>query len=221
MDRRVGLFRAGPRRFPIRAVRFHPKHFPTAQRESILFVQLVHYNRISANEMLQEVVEDMANRIGGRHIHLDFHTSELIGGVASKFDPDAFAETLKRAHVDSVTLFSRCHHGMLYYDSKLFPESVHPHLCDRKLLEHQAEACHRRGIDVNLYTTVCWDKRVADSHPEWICIDEDGALQDYKKAKYFEAGFYKNLCRQHRIPRFSEGAIRGGHPDDSRGRRLV
>jgi hypothetical protein len=93
-----------------------------------------------------------------------------------------------------VTLFSRGHHGMLYYDSKLFPEAVHPHLGDRRLLEHQAEACHRRGIDVNLYTTVCWDKRVADLHPEWICIDEDGALQDYKKTKYFEAGFYKNLC---------------------------
>ncbi len=131
---------------------------------------------------------------GGRHIHLDFHTSEQIEGVASMFDPDAFAETLKCAHVDSVTLFSRGHHGMLYYDSKLFPEAVHPHLGDRRLLEHQAEACHRRGIDVNLYTTVCWDKRVADLHPEWICIDEDGALQDYKKTKYFEAGFYKNLC---------------------------
>ncbi len=136
----------------------------------------------------------MPNPIGKRQIHLDFHTSGLIQGVAAKFNPDAFADTLKQAHVDSITLFSRGHHGMLYYDSSLFPEFVHPHLCDRQLLEHQAEACHKRGIDVNLYTTVCWDKRITDLHPEWVCIDENGTLMDYKGAGYFDAGFYKNLC---------------------------
>lgn len=134
------------------------------------------------------------NRIGARQIHLDFHTSPLIEKIASQFDAMQFAQTLKDAHVDSITLFTRGHHGMLYYDSELFPEYVHPHLCDRKLLEHQAEACHQLGIDVNLYTTVCWDKRIADTHPEWICIDENGLLQDYKGNQYFEAGFYKNLC---------------------------
>lgn len=134
------------------------------------------------------------NRIGARQIHLDFHTSELIENVGARFDPEEFARTLKDAHVDSITLFTRGHHGNLYYDSKLFPEYVHPHLADRQLLEHQAEACHRHGIDVNLYTTVYWDKRIADEHIDWICIDENGALQDYKGKGFFEAGFYKNLC---------------------------
>ena len=52
-----------------------------------------------------------------RQVHLDFHTSELIPGVADSFDPDEFASTLAAAHVNSVTCFARCHHGYLYYDT--------------------------------------------------------------------------------------------------------
>lgn len=134
------------------------------------------------------------NQIASRQIHLDFHTSELIEGICSEFDAEEFASTLEKAHVNSITLFSCCHHGNLYYDSKLFPEMVHPHLAHRDLLREQTEACHHHGIQVNLYTTIRWNKAVADAHPEWICIDESGALQDFKGKGYFEAGFYKNLC---------------------------
>lgn len=133
-------------------------------------------------------------RIPFRQIHLDFHTSEQIENVCSEFDAEEFATTLEKAHVNSITLFSCCHHGMLYYDSKKYPEMVHPHLVHRDLLREQTEACHRHGIEVNLYTTIRWNKPVADEHPEWICIDETGALQDYKGRGYFEPGFYKNLC---------------------------
>ena len=129
-----------------------------------------------------------------RQIHLDFHTSEAIQGVCSEFDAEEFAQTLEDAHVNSITLFSCGHHGNLYYDSKIFPEMVHPGLAHRDLLREQSEACRRHGIQVNLYTTIRWNKRIADMHPEWICIDENGALQDYKGKGYFEAGFYKNLC---------------------------
>jgi hypothetical protein len=134
------------------------------------------------------------NEIRSRQIHLDFHTSEFIQNIGSKFDHEEFAQTLQDSHVNSITLFTRCHHGMLYYDSKLFPQNVHPHLANRNFLRDQVEACHKRDIHVNLYTTVCWDKKVADEHPDWICIDENGFLSDFKGKAYFEAGFYKNLC---------------------------
>ena len=129
-----------------------------------------------------------------RQIHLDFHTSEKIQGVCAEFDAEEFAQTLEDAHVNSITLFSCGHHGNLYYDSKKFPTWVHPGLVHRDLLREQANACRKRGIQVNLYTTIRWNKRIADKHPEWVCIDENGALQDYKGKGYFEAGFYKNLC---------------------------
>jgi hypothetical protein len=54
-----------------------------------------------------------------RQIHLDFHTSEKIPGVGSKFKAEQFQEMLKLGHVDSVTLFSKCHHGMSYHDTQV------------------------------------------------------------------------------------------------------
>jgi hypothetical protein len=100
-----------------------------------------------------------------RQIHLDCHTSEKIAGIGADFDADRFADTLQRAHVNSVTLFSRCHHGWIYHDTK-FEDLKHPHLeCD--LLPLQMEACRARGIQTPVYVTVGWDERAAREHPEW------------------------------------------------------
>ena len=82
-----------------------------------------------------------------RQIHLDFHTSEAIEGVCSEFDAEEFAQTLADAHVNSITLFSCGHHGNLYYDSKMFPEMVHPHLAHRDLLREQAEPLYNHSLE--------------------------------------------------------------------------
>lgn len=91
-----------------------------------------------------------------RQVHLDFHTSEQIPGIGSRFNGEQFAETLKKAHVNSITCFSRCHHGMIYHDTR-FTEARHPHLtCN--LLGEQIAACHAAGIRVPIYITVGWDE---------------------------------------------------------------
>jgi hypothetical protein len=125
-----------------------------------------------------------------RQIHLDFHTSEHIAGIGSEFDPDEFADTLAAAHVDSINLFARCHHGWMYYDSARFPERRHPHLT-RNLLKEQIDACHARGILAPIYTTIEWDHLTARQHPEWLVIDEQGRQVGTPP---FEAGFYRRLC---------------------------
>jgi len=125
-----------------------------------------------------------------RQIHLDFHTSPHIPGVGADFDPDEYADTLARAHVNSVTTFARCHHGHIYYDSKLNPERIHPSLTHVDLLKQQIEACHARGIKAPIYTTVQWDKLTAQQHPEWLCTDDDGFVGH---TGYFAAGFYEFL----------------------------
>jgi hypothetical protein len=53
-----------------------------------------------------------------RQIHLDFHTGPRIRDVGVDFDARDFARTMKAAHVDSVTVFAKCHHGHLYYETK-------------------------------------------------------------------------------------------------------
>ncbi len=125
-----------------------------------------------------------------RQVHLDFHTSQHIAGIGDAFDPDEFADTLQRAHVNSVTCFARCHHGYIYYDTRLNPERKHPHL-ERNLLAEQIEACHKRGIRVPIYTTIQWDHYTAEQHPEWLALDADGKVQGTPP---YEAGFYRNLC---------------------------
>ncbi len=100
-----------------------------------------------------------------RQIHLDFHTSPFIEGVAADFDAQVFARRMREAHVNSVTVFAKCHHGMSYYPTVL--GEVHPHLEGRDLLGEVIEALHREGIRAPVYTTVVWEERVADLYPEW------------------------------------------------------
>lgn len=131
-----------------------------------------------------------------REIHLDFHTNETIKNIGERFDPEEFAQTLKKAHVNSVTLFARCHHGMIYYDSKKNPERVHPNLVNKNLLKEQIEACRKIGIRTPVYTTVQWDYYTSQRHREWLCIDENGQSigESGRKQEPFEAGFYETLC---------------------------
>ena len=107
-----------------------------------------------------------------RQIHLDFHTSPLIPDVASEFDPDRFARTLADAHVNSVTLTAKCHHGMCYYPTQTGHQ--HPALHGRDLLGEQLAALHRHGIRAPLYTTIGWEEDAAARHPEWRQCLPDG-----------------------------------------------
>lgn len=125
-----------------------------------------------------------------RQIHLDFHTSEHITGIAEQFDPQEFAATLKKARVNSVTCFGRCHHGYLYYQTNAFPERHHPHL-KRNLLKEQIEACHKQGIRVPIYTTIQWDHFSSRANPDWLTIDEHGKPMG---TPIYEPGFYRFLC---------------------------
>jgi hypothetical protein len=122
-----------------------------------------------------------------RQVHLDYHTSEKIPGVGSKWDPEAFVRTLQEARVNSVTCFSRCHHGMIYHDTRF--EARHPHL-EVNLLKEQIDACHSAGIRVPIYITVGWDEFMAARHPEWIETDPDGKRRG---AGPLQAGWRK-LC---------------------------
>lgn len=101
-------------------------------------------------------------------VHLDFHTSPDIEGIGSHFDKEAFAKTLKDAHVDLITVFAKCHHGYSYYPTQL--GTMHPHL-SFDLLKAEVDACHSVGVKAPIYITMGWSKKDADEHPEWHQID--------------------------------------------------
>jgi hypothetical protein len=108
-----------------------------------------------------------------RQVHLDFHTPGSIPNVGADFDPKAFAETVAAAHVDSMTVFSRCHHGYSYHPTKI--GTMHPGL-NFDLLGAQIDALHGIGVRAPIYITVGWDELAADEHPEWLQIDSTGRI---------------------------------------------
>lgn len=127
-----------------------------------------------------------------RQIHLDFHTSPFIDGVCADFDADAFADQLVKAHVNSVTVFAKCHHGQCYYPTKTGVQ--HPALEGRDILGEQLEALRKRDIRCPIYTTVVWEEDVAQKHPEWHQLKKNGSFAAWHMATdrmTEQAGYWK------------------------------
>jgi hypothetical protein len=114
-----------------------------------------------------------------RQVHLDFHTSPAISGIGQDFNARHLAATMKRAYVNSVTVFAKCHHGHLYYNTSR-PER-HPGLKrGLDLLGEQVDALHREGIRAPIYISVQCDEFAANTHPEWMARNLD--LKSVKSA---------------------------------------
>jgi len=107
-----------------------------------------------------------------RQVHLDFHTSEHIGGIGARFQRRQFQAALQLGHVNSITVFAKCHHGWSYYPTKV--GQPHPHL-KIDLLKAQIEACHEIGVRAPIYLTLGWSAQDARQHPEWTVRQRDGS----------------------------------------------
>jgi len=105
-----------------------------------------------------------------RQIHLDFHTSEKIENIGKDFDKAQFQEMLQKGHIDSITVFSKCHHGWAYHPSKA--NQTHPHL-DFDLLGAMIDAAHEINVNTPIYLSAGLDEKVTRSHPEWLFRNKD------------------------------------------------
>ena len=100
-----------------------------------------------------------------RQVHLDFHTSEKLADIGSKFSKEQFQKALKLGHVNSITLFAKCHHGWAYFPSTA--NEIHPGL-DFDLLGSQIEAAHEIGVKTPVYISAGFDEKLARRRPEWL-----------------------------------------------------
>jgi hypothetical protein len=121
-----------------------------------------------------------------RQIHLDFHTSPHIPGIGAKFDKKHWQETLKEAAVDSITLFSKCHHGWSYHPTNV--GKTHPHL-SFDLLRAQYDATKEAGINAPIYLSAGTDNLMSDVHPDWRELDKGGAYVGWENGA-FRASFH-------------------------------
>ena len=123
-----------------------------------------------------------------RQVHLDFHTSEAIKSIGQSFDKSQFQECLRKGHVDSITLFSKCHHGWAYHPS--VKNEMHPHL-GFDLLAQQIEAAHEIGVKTPVYLSAGLDEKMAKRHYEWLIRDENGKTNWVDS---FDVPGYHQLC---------------------------
>ena len=135
-----------------------------------------------------------------RQVHLDFHTSEAIDGIGSAFSKEQFQEMLKLGHVNSITVFSKCHHGWAYHPSEA--NEMHPHL-HFDLLGAQIEAAHEIGVKTPVYLSAGVDEKAFWKHPEWWFIgevDEKPVSPDLTVPGFhclcFNTGYLEYLAKQ-------------------------
>lgn len=121
-----------------------------------------------------------------RQVHLDFHTSEAITPIGTHFDKKQFQDMLKLGRVDSITVFSKCHHGWAYHPSEA--NEIHPGL-SFDLLGAQIEAAHEIGVKTPVYLSAGLDEKLARRHPEWLVrdfTDTTGWAKDFMEPGYHE-----------------------------------
>ncbi len=134
-----------------------------------------------------------------RQVHLDFHTSELVP-VGNNFSKEQFQKCLKAGHVDSVTVFSKCHHGWSYHPTEV--NEMHPQL-KFDLLGAQLEACREIGVNAPVYISAGFDEKEYLKRPEWRwCPSPDKAEnEEYNNEVHFHVlcfntGYLDFLCKQ-------------------------
>lgn len=124
-----------------------------------------------------------------RQINLDFHTSEHIDGIGSRFSKENFQQALTVGHIDSITVFAKCHHGWAYHETEV--NKMHPHL-KFDLLAAQIEAAHEIGVKTPVYISVGYDERALREHEDWrMWTKED---YDAQRCPTMESAMFHYAC---------------------------
>lgn len=134
-----------------------------------------------------------------RQVHLDFHTNGTLP-VGKNFSKEQFQKTLKAGHVNSITVFSKCHHGWSYHPTEA--NEMHPCL-DFDLLGAQLEACKEIDVNAPVYISAGFDEKEFLKRPEWryVCSPDKERQKEYENEVHFHllcfnTGYLDFLCGQ-------------------------
>lgn len=134
-----------------------------------------------------------------RQVHLDFHTSEFVP-VGNNFSKEQFQKALKVGHVNSITVFSKCHHGWSYHPTEV--NEMHPTL-KFDLLGAQLEACKEIDVNAPVYISAGYDEKEYLKRPEWrwhFTTDKKEHLEYENEVHFhllcFNTGYLDFLCAQ-------------------------
>lgn len=122
-----------------------------------------------------------------RQVHLDFHTNGTLP-VGKNFSKEQFQQALKLGHVNSITVFSKCHHGWSYHPTKA--NEMHPEL-DFDLLGAQLEACKEIDVNAPVYISAGFDEKEYVKRPEWHFV---GSKNKEEQKRYEDGAHFHLLC---------------------------
>ncbi len=134
-----------------------------------------------------------------RQVHLDFHTNGTLP-IGKNFSKEQFQTALKLGHVNSITVFSKCHHGWSYHPTEV--NEMHPEL-DFDLLGAQLEACKEINVNAPVYISAGYDEKEYEKRPEWrwkFSPDKKEQEEYYNETHFhtlcFNTGYLDFLCAQ-------------------------
>ena len=125
-----------------------------------------------------------------RQVHLDFHTPAFVT-VGAAFDAVAMFDTLEASAVNGLCFFATCHHGYSYFNTHTGVR--HPGLAFDMFGQAAAEASKRR-MDFLAYFSLNVNEVVAEQHPEWVALFEDGRPVDTQLLQDGSELYWRWLC---------------------------
>ncbi|MFW5995254.1 MAG: beta-galactosidase trimerization domain-containing protein, partial [Spirochaetia bacterium] len=106
-----------------------------------------------------------------RQVHMDFHMPEFPLRAIESFNAKEFVDSLERGNINMVALFTKCHFGNSFYDTR----AGHKHSgLEEDFLMEAASECRRRGIFTYAYYSLCTDVRAYREHENWRWVGRDG-----------------------------------------------
>ena len=137
-----------------------------------------------------------------RQIHLDFHTSERIPGIGSRFDPKKFARTLPTP----TSIRSRSSRSAITAGRITRPRSARSiRTSTSTCCARRSTRCHKAGINAPVYTSAVWDELAGRENPGWRVVSPETGAHVRQRATPTGAGwafldldspYLDYLCRQ-------------------------
>jgi hypothetical protein len=106
---------------------------------------------------------------------IDQHFPDAPYITFDRFDAREQVAKCVEAHVDSLHITTKCHHGYYYYDTKIGVK--HPALGGRDQVRELVEAAQEAGLEAVAYTCIQFDNNAVWRHPEWSTITSKGQLR--------------------------------------------
>lgn len=110
-----------------------------------------------------------------RQIHIDFHMPEFPKDAIKNFNAKEFVGELKRAKVNLIAAFCKCHFGNSFYNTAI----GHKHSgLKEDFFGEVLEESHKNDIKVLAYYSLGTDEYVVENNPDWYQVDEEGKVRD-------------------------------------------